>query len=65
MCLIYKIKKTSILKNKKIKIKHRFTRFITRVILKKENIIELKVLKCLLRSILIALSFNALRIIRK
>jgi len=65
MCLIYKTKKISILRNEKIKMKHRFTRFTTRVILKKENIIRFKALRCFLRSILIALSFNALRIIRK
>ncbi len=63
MCLIYKIKKTSILRNKKIKIKYRFTRFITRVILKKKNIIRLKVLRYFLRNILIASSFNILQII--
>jgi len=65
MCLIYKIKQTSILRNKKIKIKYRFIRFITKVILEKENIIRFETLKCFLKSILIASSFNALQIIRK
>jgi hypothetical protein len=60
MCLIYKIKKISILRNKKIKIRHRFTRFITKVILEKKNIIRFKVLKYLLKSILIASNFNTL-----
>jgi len=63
MYLIYKIEKISILKNKKIKTKHRFTRFTTRVILKKKNIIKLEVSKYLLRSISIASSFNTLQII--
>jgi hypothetical protein len=65
MYLIYKIKKTLILRNEKIKTRHRFTRFTTRVILKKENIIRFKASKYLLRSILIASNFNALQIIRK
>jgi hypothetical protein len=65
MCLIYKIEKTSILRNKKIKTRHRFTHFTTKVILKKKNIIKLKALKCLLKSILIASSFNTLQIIYK
>jgi len=63
--LIYKIKKTSILRNKEIKTRYWFTRFIIRAILKKENIIRYKILKCFLRSILIASSFNALQIICK
>jgi len=65
MYLIYKIKKTLILRNEKIKTRHRLTRFTTRVILKKENIIRFKASKYLLRSILIASNFNALQIIRK
>jgi hypothetical protein len=65
MCLIYRIKKTSILRNKKIKTKHQFTRFTIRVILEKKNIIRFKVLKCFLKSILIASNFNTLQIIRK
>jgi hypothetical protein len=63
--LIYKIEKTSILRNKEIKTKYRFMRFTIRVILEKENIIKFKVLRCLLRNILIASSFNTLQIICK
>lgn len=40
-------------------------RFTTKIILKKENIIKLKVSKCFLKRILIASNFNTLRIIRK
>jgi len=65
MCLIYRIKKTSILRNEKVKTRHQFTRSTTKIILEKENIIRLKALECLLRSILIASSFDALQIIRR
>ncbi len=63
--LIYKIKKTLISRNKEIKIRYRFTRFITKVILKKKNIIRLKVSRYFLKSILIASSFSTLQIICK
>jgi ribonucleotide reductase beta subunit family protein with ferritin-like domain len=62
---LYRIKKTSILRNKEIKTRYQFTRFITRIILKKENIIRLKALRYFLESILIASSFNVLQIIYK
>ncbi len=63
MYLIYRIKKTSILRNKKIKTKHQFTRFTTKVILEKKNIIRFEISKCFLKNILIASNFDALQII--
>jgi ribonucleotide reductase beta subunit family protein with ferritin-like domain len=63
--LIYRIKKTLILKNKKIKTKYRLTRFTTRVILEKKILIKFKISKYFLRSILIVSSFNVLQIICK